>query len=590
MVLTFKELWHREAKRIGIFFRYDVALISKLKNLGATYSKTHRCWYLDYTRENCERLREAFPEAKVEIDVIDEFLSKDKVAGAHIRENPPIIAKRDALQSGALAHNPEHKVGNDLHLSKMKLQRLPNIGKYWVFKMHYVQAVSKLLMGVKGVYWNSNYKVYMALRLAEVKEKVEAVLGVSAFFGDDYLSKDTQFTKLFIRVLSHFDDVKWMRVYVPPQVVLIEKIKRFSMARYSKIHDCYLLPAAPTVYEAIEMQFAPHGVKTINELPANYLDKRNLPNRKHLDLSRTKALIYNQVPAQAHDYISDFLNQILALNYSEATMRNYGGAFVRFLRDHGYVDPCKIEPKQVVSYLASLMERGLSASAGHSMVNALSFYYQQVLGETAVSFKLPRPKKEKKLPAVLTLDECMRIFQVVDNPKHKLLLLLGYGAGLRVGELVVLEWGDILFEEYKIHIKNAKGKKDRMVMLPQSIVAFLGYYKTIYKPNRYVFEGQFAGEPYSSTSVQAIMRNAVEKAGLSKKATVHTLRHSFATHLLEQGTDVRYIQKLLGHSSIKTTMIYTHLTQHAIGKIVSPLDKLANDLLLKKIDGGYEES
>ncbi|MDP2060724.1 MAG: tyrosine-type recombinase/integrase, partial [Flavobacteriaceae bacterium] len=365
---------------------------------------------------------------------------------------------------------------------------------------------------------------------------------------------------------------------------------RFSMARYSKLHDCYLLPAAPVVYESVEMQFEPHGVKMKNELPANYLDKRNLPNRKHLDLSRTKALIFDQVPERAHPYVTDFVNQILALNYSEATLRNYGSAYIRFLRDHDYADPSKITPKQVISYLASLMERGLSASAGHGVVNALTFYYQQVLGITDVKFKFPRPKKEKKLPAVLTLDECLRVFQVVDNPKHKLLLLLGYGAGLRVGELVVLEWRDILFEEHKIHIKNAKGKKDRMVMLPQSIVSFLAYYKTLYKPNRYLFEGQFAGEPYSTTSVQTIMRKAVQRAGLTKKATVHTLRHSFATHLLEQGTDVRYIQKLLGHSSIKTTMTYTHLTKHAINKIVSPLDVLANNQLLKKNEEGHKDS
>ncbi|MBU2527239.1 MAG: tyrosine-type recombinase/integrase [Bacteroidetes bacterium] len=589
MFITLRKLKHRGADRIGIYFPYDAALISQMKELNAIFSRTHRCWYLDYNRQRYDLLLKTFPDAVVAIENIDEILSRDQVAGQSDRENPPIIAKSDALQSGAVVHNPEHKVETDLFVSQMKLRRLPNIGKYWVFKMHYVQTISKQLLAVKGVFWNANYKVYMALRHPEVKSKVETILGVVSFFGDDYLYKEVRFTKLFIRVLPHFDDVKWMRVYVPPQVVLIEKIKRFSMARYSKLHDCYLLPAAPAVYEAVEMQFEPHGVKTVSELPANYLDKRNLPNRKQLDLSKTKALLFEQVPEHAHVYVTDFVNHILALNYSEATLRNYGSAFIRFLRDHHYADPSQIGPKQVVAHLASLMERGLSASAGHTMVNALTFYYQQVLGQTEVSFKLPRPKREKKLPAVLTLEECLRIFQVVDNPKHKLLLLLGYGAGLRVGELVVLEWRDILFEEHKIHIKNAKGKKDRMVMLPQSIVSFLAYYKTIYKPNRYVFEGQFAGEPYSTTSVQSIMRKAVQKSGLSKKASVHTLRHSFATHLLEQGTDVRYIQKLLGHSSIQTTMTYTHLTKQAINKIVSPLDMLANHQLLRKNGDNFEK-
>lgn len=230
------------------------------------------------------------------------------------------------------------------------------------------------------------------------------------------------------------------------------------------------------------------------------------------------------------------------------------------------------------------MERGLSAAAGHSMVNAVQFYYRQVLGEAGFELTLPRPKKEKKLPSVLTMEECLLIFRTVDNPKHKLLLLMGYGAGLRVSEIVSLQWRDILFEEHKIHIKNAKGKKDRIVMLPYSIVQSLQHYRTLYPQSNFVFEGQFSGEPYSVGSVQAVMRNALKKSGLEKKATVHTLRHSFATHLLENGTDIRYIQKLLGHASIKTTTVYTHVSKSAVDKIISPLDRLVDDIHQKKLE------
>jgi site-specific recombinase XerD len=207
-----------------------------------------------------------------------------------------------------------------------------------------------------------------------------------------------------------------------------------------------------------------------------------------------------------------------------------------------------------------------------------------VLGEAGFELTLPRPKKEKKLPSVLTMEECLLIFRTVDNPKHKLLLLMGYGAGLRVSEIVSLQWRDILFEEHKIHIKNAKGKKDRMVMLPYSIVNSLEAYRQVYPKAQYVFEGQFAGEPYSAGSVQAVMRNALKKSGLEKKATVHTLRHSFATHLLENGTDIRYIQKLLGHTSIKTTTVYTHVSKSAVDKIISPLDRLVDDIHKKKLE------
>lgn len=160
--------------------------------------------------------------------------------------------------------------------------------------------------------------------------------------------------------------------------------------------------------------------------------------------------------------------------------------------------------------------------------------------------------------------------------------MIGYGAGLRVSEIVSLKWSDILFEEHKIHVKNAKGKKDRMVMLPYSISQFLTNYSKLYKKGTYVFEGQFAGEPYSTTTVQTVMRNAMQKAGLNKKGSVHSLRHSFATHLLEGGTDIRYIQLLLGHNDIKTTMVYTHVRNEARDKIMSPLDKIVE--INKKID------
>ncbi|MEL1242526.1 tyrosine-type recombinase/integrase [Flavobacterium flavipallidum] len=355
------------------------------------------------------------------------------------------------------------------------------------------------------------------------------------------------------------------------------------MVRYSKVKDCYLIPAAPLTLESLQLQMEVLGVLIANELPFGYLQKKHLPNRKQLELKKTKESIYTQVPEDARSYISCMVDLILAYNYSHSTLQTYSSAFIRFLKNFEYRDPKTIENGEIIPFLASIMEQGLSASAGHTMVNAIQFYYHNVLKMNQYTFKLPRPKKEKKLPAVLTMDECLQIFQVVDNPKHKLLLLIGYGAGLRVSEIVTLQWADILFSEYKIHLKNAKGKKDRMVMLPYSIVQSLQLYKEMYNGKHYVFEGQFAGEPYSTTSVQTVMRNALQKSGLSKKATVHTLRHSFATHLLENGTDIRYIQQFLGHASIKTTTIYTHLTQNAIAKIKSPLDILVNENNKKKL-------
>ena len=229
---------------------------------------------------------------------------------------------------------------------------------------------------------------------------------------------------------------------------------------------------------------------------------------------------------------------------------------------------------QIIRHLAWMTEKGLSPSNLNMLINALLYYFRTVLKRNTFEIKMPRPRKEHHLPTVLTMDECVRIFSYVDNPKHKLLLLMGYGAGLRRSEIVMLKWEDILFEEHKIHIKQSKGNKDRIVMLPYSVVAYLKNYRTLYPGDVWVFPGQYKGEALSARTVQSVMKNAITKANLEKKATVHTLRHSFATHLLEGGTDIRYIQQLLGHSSIKTTMIYTHVTPQAAKNIISPLDQL----------------
>jgi site-specific recombinase XerD len=315
------------------------------------------------------------------------------------------------------------------------------------------------------------------------------------------------------------------------------------------------------------------------------LSKYKALNKKETQLRNLREGLRQQVPAVAQTYTLTMLDYLLAQNYSANTIKNYTNAFNLFLRINHYENPDELTETQLVRHLAWMSEQGLSASSLAMLVNALLYYYRTVLKRDAFEIRIPRPRKEHHLPTVLTREECYRIFKYVDNPKHKLLLLIGYGAGLRRSEIVSLKWADILFDEHQIHVKQGKGKKDRIVMLPYSIVEYLRNYRQLYPSDDWVFEGQYKGEALSARTVQQVMHDAVGKAGLEKKATVHTLRHSFATHLLESGTDIRYIQQLLGHSSIKTTMVYTHITPKAERKIVSPLDSLAqSNLTYKKIE------
>lgn len=212
-------------------------------------------------------------------------------------------------------------------------------------------------------------------------------------------------------------------------------------------------------------------------------------------------------------------------------------------------------------------------STQNQVINAIKFYYEKVRKGQRKVYALERPLKETKLPKVLSAEEVAAILKSATNLKHKTMLWLIYSAGLRRSELINLKIDDIDSKRMVINIKAAKGKKDRITMLSERILELLRKYFKEYRPRVWLFEGM-PGEPYSASSLQKVFMAALRKSGVRKEASLHTLRHSFATHLLETGTDLRYIQSLLGHNSSKTTEIYTHVTTRAFNKIKSPLDDL----------------
>jgi len=232
-----------------------------------------------------------------------------------------------------------------------------------------------------------------------------------------------------------------------------------------------------------------------------------------------------------------------------------------------------VTTKQINSYILDLIKsKNISTSQQNQRINAVKFYFEKVLGREKQYYELHRPRKENKLPKVLSKNEVKSILDSTGNIKHKCILMLIYSAGLRRSELLNLKPADIDSERMLIHILGAKGKKDRITLLSENILKLLRQYYKEYHPKKYLFEGQSGGK-YSPTSVANILKKASFKAGIRKNVTPHMLRHSFATHLLEQGTDLRYIQELLGHESSKTTEIYTHVSKKAIDKIKNPIDE-----------------
>jgi site-specific recombinase XerD len=214
----------------------------------------------------------------------------------------------------------------------------------------------------------------------------------------------------------------------------------------------------------------------------------------------------------------------------------------------------------------------------HSRLNALKFYYEQVLKREKFFWEIPRPKKHLILPKVISEEKIIAGITSTENLKHQALLATAYSAGLRVSEVVSLKIGDINSDRMQIFVARAKGKKDRMVTLSSFTLKILRKYYKQYKPVHWLFEGQQEGQCYSSRSAQEIFKIAYKRIGLPGNMTFHSLRHSFATHLLENGTDIKYIQEILGHNDINTTLRYTHVSKKAIEAIESPLDKIARKM------------
>lgn len=330
-------------------------------------------------------------------------------------------------------------------------------------------------------------------------------------------------------------------VYFEKEVQLIERIKRIDGARWSQSKKVWHLP----------------------DTPENRLRfKINVPQQ--------------HVPsAEGIVHLEKFEQWLRSKRYSESTIRTYKDALKSFLIFYAEKPVSAITNEDVVVYNnAYILKNKLSSSYQNQIVNALKLYFKTLQDMVIDIDKVHRPKREKLLPNVLSKEEVKAILEAHGNIKHKAMLSMIYSCGLRRSELLNLKPSDIDSKRNIVLLKNAKGKKDRIAPLSPKILSLLRIYYKDYKPTIWLFEGQIKGEQYSEKSLQSVLKQALQKVGITKPVTLHWLRHSYATHLLESGTDLRYIQALLGHSSSKTTEIYTHVSTKNIQQIKSPFDDL----------------
>jgi integrase/recombinase XerD len=273
--------------------------------------------------------------------------------------------------------------------------------------------------------------------------------------------------------------------------------------------------------------------------------------------------------------IPEFKKWMRSKRYSESTIGTYLDAIKIFLRYYSEKSIHEITNKDLIDFNNDyVLANKLSSSFQNQIVNAIKLFFRTVENKQLDPDLIHRPKRQKLLPNVLSKEEVKAILNAHNNIKHKVMLSLIYSCGLRCGELLNLKPEHIDSNRKLLIIKQAKGRKDRIAPLSEKIIGMLREYFIACKPRVYLFEGQPSGEPYDVRSLQKVLKQALEKVNINKPVTLHWLRHSFATHLLENGTDLRYIQEILGHRSSKTTEIYTHVSTKNLQKIISPFDYL----------------
>lgn len=345
-------------------------------------------------------------------------------------------------------------------------------------------------------------------------------------------------------------------------------VKNIHGRRWNADQVVWEVPYTHLTIRFIRKYFQAHLLKWAFEPSDNIPDRLPEPER----IVRVQDQIQ---PARYESAVTALEQTLMLKRYSWRTVKNYKNCFRQFIRYYDAFKPSQISRQQINEYLLMLIkERNVSVSHQSQVMSAIKMFYSNVVEQESKVAGLFQPKKPQKLPKVFTEEEVSALLRSVDNLKHRCILMLIYSAGLRLGELIALRLADIQPQNSRLFVRSGKGDKDRCTILSDKAYQHLKEYLELFQPIEWVFEGP-SGGPYSERSVQEIFVQAKRRSMVNPQATVHTLRHSFATHLLEKGVDLRYIQELLGHSSSKTTEIYTHITHKGWNKIKSPLDSLS---------------
>jgi integrase/recombinase XerD len=380
-------------------------------------------------------------------------------------------------------------------------------------------------------------------------------------------------------VLSHLfhREKNCIKIAFPKDETLEKKIRMISGCKWSQTQRAWYVEERKAIVSELHECFKGKA----------YLNYRNLKEKPlcdpviqiknpedELPLSENKS-VQVELSEKALQKLKEFKQWMRSKRYSESTVGTYLDSLKTFLRYYSHKEIHEITNEDIIAFNNDyILSNKLSSSFQNQIVNAIKLFFNTIENKRLNPELIHRPKRQKLLPNVLSKEEIKLILEAHGNIKHKAMLSLIYSCGLRRGELLNLKLNDIDSGRRLVIIRQGKGRKDRIAPLSEKVLNLLRDYYKAYHPKEWLFEGQSGHGQYDERSLANVLKQALEKSGINKPVSLHWLRHSFATHLLENGTDLRYIQEILGHSSSKTTEIYTHVSNKSVQKIVSPFDTL----------------
>jgi len=548
------KITHRNETRIRVDFPYDSDSTLKLKQIpDARWSRNMRVWHIPYTKEAFEQLKTLFPDLEYPKSNLTDNIPT--LENEKVEKKPVVVNKKTTIESTASTFEKRVAISVAVYPKIIEV------------KMPKDDTDIQFIRSFKYARWNSHQfcwtvpnfghnadllKSYFGKKNAVITEQT-ALLKPSNAEPD----KHPTFTKNDFLLINHSN--RTLRLYFSFNTLISNQLKQIPMCVWNSDRRCWEIPYSEKFLAEVKL------IAEQNALNFIYHEEKKLkvqPRKSKFDISN-----YRKCP-------QNYLDKLNELRYNKNTVDVYTDMFEEFINYYEEMAIDDITEPLIMDYLRYLVtERHVSTSYQNQSINAIKFYYERVLGGKRKVYMIDRPREESYLPEVLNTEEVTAILNATKNLKHKAILMTIYSAGLRIGEAINLKIKDIDSQRMQIRVEQGKGKKDRYTLLGIKTLEILRKYVAEYKPKEWLFEG-VKGENYSQKGIQAILKKSVEKVGIKKHITVHTLRHSFATHLLEAGTDLRYIQSLLGHSNSKTTEIYTHITTKGFDQIKSPLDNL----------------